>query len=988
MANPMDKPRKIGKAAVDANPRWNAKTPVFLFTSLRLGLTLALLVGLLAVLPAAAVQAGTLTVTNGNDSGAGSLRQAILDASSGDTITFAGDTTILVTSQLLIAKALTIDGVGHRVTIDAQQLTRIFYVNSGSFTFNLKNLTVANGNAGTNFGGGILNWGTMTVTNCTFIGNSAEYAGGIINTGIMTISNSTFADNAGYYSLGTAGAIDNAGSMTLTNNTFYGNKTDGSAGGAAIYNSGTLNYSNNILANSMTSGHLPTPDCFNGGGGTIGVNLNNLVTNISIPGSRCGSPALTSDPHLAGLADNGGSTPTFALLPGSPAIDAGNDAVCAANPVNNLDQRGEIRPQGDHCDIGAFELALAAKPTTQASAVNFSSVTFTTMTVGWTPGNGSNHLVVVRSGSPVVSDPVNRSSYTANPAFGSGSQIGSGGYVIYNGAGTSVTLTGLTSGVTYYVAVYDFNGSGGTENYLTPGAIGNATTLAVPSVTTQNVDQVGTSTASGNGAITATYGFAITARGMIYYPYTNTDQIIGNPDVINVSEPGSFGTGAFSESLSPLSANRQYNARAYATGVNGTGYGSRVAFWTLANMPSAPTVNNPTPTTLDVTIDANGNPAGTVFMIEDESGNRVQADGSLNSIPVWQDAATWGTITVTGLTPGKTYFFHVEARNGGSTPTDFGPTASGTPGTAPVITSAAEIPFTETLAGAFTVTTTGLPTGKSMTLYETGSLPDGITFTNNQDSAASLAGTPSLGTTGNYPITIHASNGVAPDATQNFTLTVNPAPPTVTINQVADQADPTHTHPVNFTVVFSAPVSGFATGDVDLSTSTAPGTLSGVVTEVAPYDGTTYNVAVSGMIGAGTVTASIPADVARDIFGNPNYGSTSTDNTVTYTPTAATTTGISAVEHTYSTWQTWTLTVNVVSGAGTPTGKVIFREGTTILGTSDLTNGIATLEVTGLSVGAHILTVEFLGSGIYTSSLSDAVIVNAKQYVLLPLVFR
>ena len=58
---------------------------------------------------------------------------------------------------------------------------------------------------------------------------------------------------------------------------------------------------------------------------------------------------------LGPLQDNGGPTQTMALLPGSAAIDAANDAICAAPPVNNLDQRGITRPQGPHCDIGAFE---------------------------------------------------------------------------------------------------------------------------------------------------------------------------------------------------------------------------------------------------------------------------------------------------------------------------------------------------------------------------------------------------------------------------------------------------------------------------------------------------------------------------------------------------------------------------------------------------------------------------------------------------------
>ena len=69
-----------------------------------------------------------------------------------------------------------------------------------------------------------------------------------------------------------------------------------------------------------------------------------------------------TNPLLGPLANNGGPTQTFALLPGSPAIDAGNDAVCMAAVgapdygAGGFDQRGVTRPHGSHCDIGAFEL--------------------------------------------------------------------------------------------------------------------------------------------------------------------------------------------------------------------------------------------------------------------------------------------------------------------------------------------------------------------------------------------------------------------------------------------------------------------------------------------------------------------------------------------------------------------------------------------------------------------------------------------------------
>ena len=108
--------------------------------------------------------------------------------------------------------------------------------------------------------------------------------------------------------------------------------------------------------------------------------------------------------------------------------------------------------------------------------------------------------------------------------------------------------------------------------------------------------------------------------------------------------------------------------------------------------------------------------------------------------------------------------------------------------------------------------------------------------------------------------------------------------PTVTIDQAAGQADPTNTSPIDFTVVFSVPVSDFDTGDVTLD-----GTAGATTGEVTG-SGTTYNVAVSGMTSWGTVIASIDAGVAHSEAGNPNAASTSTDNTVTYDNIAPTVT--------------------------------------------------------------------------------------------------
>ena len=100
-------------------------------------------------------------------------------------------------------------------------------------------------------------------------------------------------------------------------------------------------------------------------------------------------------------------------------------------------------------------------------------------------------------------------------------------------------------------------------------------------------------------------------------------------------------------------------------------------------------------------------------------------------------------------------------------------------------------------------------------------------------------------------------------------------PPKVTINQAAGQADPTSASPINFTAVFSVPVSGFTGAGVTIS-----GTAGGAKTVTVSGGPSTYNVAVSGMT-FGTVVASIAAGVATDAASVANAASTSTDNSVT-----------------------------------------------------------------------------------------------------------
>lgn len=362
---------------------------------------------LLATMPVQPAYAATITVTNNNDSGAGSLRQAIADAASGDIITFNGDYTITLTSDMLdIDKTLTIDGSGHTITIDGADSFLAIFIFPGQ-TVSLNNLTVTNGysavaggiynlgtltisnstvsdnssnviaggiynsgiltlnnstlsgNSSTSGGGGIYNDGTLTLNNTTFSGNTAnDHGGGIYNDGTLTLNNSTLSDNSARFD---GGGIYNNGTLTLNNTTFSSNIVNNNGGG--IYNRGVLHLSNSILANSTSASG---EDCYNETGDTITTNTNNLIETNGASGHQCGTPALNADPQLGALADNGGDTQTFALLSGSPAIDAGDNASC-----ESTDQRGVTRPQGTSCDIGAYELESldTLAPTVQSTSL-------------------------------------------------------------------------------------------------------------------------------------------------------------------------------------------------------------------------------------------------------------------------------------------------------------------------------------------------------------------------------------------------------------------------------------------------------------------------------------------------------------------------------------------------------------------------------------------------------------------------------------------
>jgi VCBS repeat-containing protein/predicted outer membrane repeat protein len=278
-------------------------------TVLLLALLFASLLGL-----APTARAASLAVTNTNDSGAGSLRQAITDAASGDTITFnlsGCPCTITLASQLEINKALTITGPGaSTMTISGNNAVRVFNVVAGG-ALNLSGVTVANGNAaGLTDGGGIFNFGgTVTVSNSAFSGNSARYGGAIDTTqGTLTVTNSTFSNNTARIADG-GGISIFEGTATVTNSTFSSNTaSEGSGGGISLF-IGTLTVTGSTFSGNSAGregggiynffdGALTVSNStFSGNTASEGGGIYNLDDDLSLrnttlinnrPGGNCG----------------------------------------------------------------------------------------------------------------------------------------------------------------------------------------------------------------------------------------------------------------------------------------------------------------------------------------------------------------------------------------------------------------------------------------------------------------------------------------------------------------------------------------------------------------------------------------------------------------------------------------------------------------------------------------------------------------------------
>jgi CSLREA domain-containing protein len=645
----------------------------------------------------------------------------------------AGETFTL--SNAVISENTNVNGYGGGLNIDSYPGTSTANVINVTFQNNrtLSSVYEANGGAINIFG----DRPTINITNSTFSSNQTTNTlstGGALyyrptTQGALTINNSIFSNNT---AAGSGGAIATASygtgsTFTIQNSQITNNHASGASGGGLYLNTSDVNTTPYQLSNLLISGN---------GAGSQGGGVYVGKANVSMANSRIVNNTATAGSGIYKSVDATTASVTnnwwgCSNGPGAAPCDR------AATAGGTLTFTPWFRDQ-----LTAITSPLVVNQSSQLTA------SFLT--------NSAGAAVPVANLSQIIGQPV---SWAAAPGVLSGTQTS-----VQSGGTATATFTASSAGSAVISAKVDSDNISGVSSNVLNLTVNKAyTTITImmvqpdPSVTGQSV--------------TVSYG--------VYGGFGNSPTApTGNVTVTDGTDSCIGAVAAGSCNITLTTAGARILTASYAGDANFDGSSSAGVSHAVNQAPAITSENNTTftvgsPATFTVT--TTGFPTGASMVIGET--------GSLPSGVTFTNNNN-GTATLAG-TPGAgtggTYPITITAGNGvGANATQ---SFTLTVRQAPAITSANTTTFTEVQAGTFTVTTTGFPTGASMVIGETGSLPSGVTFIDNNNGTATLEGTPALGTHGSYPITITAGNGVGTNATQSFTLTINPPPScTLTIN--------------------------------------------------------------------------------------------------------------------------------------------------------------------------------------------------------------
>jgi uncharacterized protein YaiE (UPF0345 family) len=357
-------------------------------------------------------------------------------------------------------------------------------------------------------------------------------------------------------------------------------------------------------------------------------------------------------------------------------------------------------PTGDYSNMGKHNMACTcSEPTTDASDIVFSNVNATSMDLSWTSGNGTSRIVVAKQGQPVDWTPSDKTTYAANSSFGSGTELSSGNYVVYNGSGNSFTLTNLKAGTTYYFKIFEYSCSAGNEDYLTSGVPAAADETTLPNDVT-DLSLVCSTTTSAEiswSLPTGNYdGILVTALagGTPVSPScsgsslssANSDYSAAPAYCGNTASQGVylFNGVATNLSVSGLSAGQSYTVKVFVYKNSSWSFGKSITFSAnisdvtnltadCGNTESTLNWTNPDADCYDeVLVVAKDGSAiatspsgdGSSYTANQTFGSGTDISSGSGEYVVYKGTAE--NVTVTGLTNGHTYFFKTFVRKASS----------------------------------------------------------------------------------------------------------------------------------------------------------------------------------------------------------------------------------------------------------------------------------------------------------------------------------
>jgi filamentous hemagglutinin family protein len=459
------------------------------------------------------------------------------------------------------------------------------YISYGAAT--LINTTVSNNTALGRSGGGIFSNGAATLINTTVSGNTAtENGGGIFGDNVVTLINTTVSGNTATEN---GGGIFSDSAVALSNATLAGNVADadnnGSGDGGGVFISGTRanSINNSIIANNSDSGNQVPDIGADFSTSTVTNSLIQSTTGITVgaPSNGVDGNLIGVDPLLSILTDNGGLTQTHALLPDSPAIDAGNDALSSGLTA---DQRGANRFNGT-VDIGAFEAHYALTATAgdnQSTTVNTSFSTPLTVQLTETFANAGVAGATITFNAPATGASLDNVSQTAITNATGIASLNATANTTAGSFSVSATTPGLT-GVTFNLtnnpgaatAVALATAGGDNQSTTVNTAFTDALQVSLVDAFGNNVPTSGTTvifTAPGSGASLDTVSqTALTDTSGIASLNATANTIAGN-FTVTASSTGLTDT-SFNLTNNPDAANR-FTVAGFATpitaGTSGT----------------------------------------------------------------------------------------------------------------------------------------------------------------------------------------------------------------------------------------------------------------------------------------------------------------------------------------------------------------------------------------------------------------------------------